>query len=88
MGETEQRIYALSAWRETPFFNETERAVLALAEEITHISVKGVSDETYNLAFKLLGEERLAQTIMSIVVINAWNRIAVSTHQMPILDYK
>lgn len=86
MGETEQRIYALSAWRETPFFNETERAVLALAEEITHISVKGVSDETYNLAFKLLGEERLAQTIMSIVVINAWNRIAVSTHQMPTLD--
>lgn len=86
MGETEQRIYALSAWRETPFFNEKERAVLALAEEITHISVKGVSDETYNVALRLLGEEQLAQTIMSIVVINAWNRIAVSTHQMPAID--
>jgi AhpD family alkylhydroperoxidase len=86
MGETEQRIYALNAWRETPFFNATERAVLALAEEITHISVSGVSDETYNNALQSLGEERLAQTIMSIVVINAWNRIAISTRQMPGLD--
>ena len=83
LGETEQRIYALSAWRETPFFNDTERAVLALAEEITHISVKGVSDETYNNALQLLGEERLAQTIMEIIVINAWNRIGVSTHMRP-----
>lgn len=83
MGETEQRIYALSAWRETPFFNDTERAVLALAEEITHISVSGVSDETYNNALQLLGEERLAQAIMEIIVINAWNRIGVSTHMRP-----
>lgn len=85
-GETEQRIYGLSAWRETPFYDETERAVLALAEEITHISVHGVSDETYENALAQLGEEGLAQAIMAIIAINAWNRIGVSTHMMPALD--
>jgi AhpD family alkylhydroperoxidase len=85
-GETEQRIYGLNAWRETPFYNETERAVLALAEEITHISVHGVSDETYNNALKQLGEETLAQAIMAIITINAWNRIGISTHMQPSLD--
>ncbi|HUP12510.1 MAG TPA: carboxymuconolactone decarboxylase family protein [Niastella sp.] len=85
-GESEQRIYALSAWRETPFFTDTERAVLALTEEITHISVKGVTDETYNNALDLLGEERLAQVIMAIITINAWTRIGVSTHMTPALD--
>jgi len=86
LGETEQRIYGLSAWRETPFYNDTERAVLALAEEITHISVHGVSDETYNMALEQLGEEKLAQVIMAVITINAWNRIGVSTHMMPTLD--
>jgi len=86
MGETERRIYALNAWKESPFFNETERAVLALAEEITHISVGGVSGETYNNALQLLGEERLAQAIMEVIVINAWNRIGVSTHMIPALE--
>ena len=83
-GETEQRIYALSAWRETPFFDETERAVLSLAEEITHISAHGVADETYNNALEQLGEEKLAQVIMAIITINAWNRIGISTHMMPL----
>ena len=86
LGETEQRIYGLSAWRETPFYNDTERAVLALAEEITHISLHGVSDETYNKALEQLGEEKLAQVIMAIITINAWNRIGVSTHMAPALD--
>jgi AhpD family alkylhydroperoxidase len=85
-GETEQRIYGLNAWRETPFYNETERAVLALAEEITHISVHGVSDEIYNKALEQLGEETLAQAIMAIIAINAWNRIGISTHMQPTLD--
>lgn len=86
LGETEQRIYGLNAWRETPFYNETERAVLALAEEITHISLHGVSDETYNKALEQLGEEKLAQVIMAIITINAWNRISISTHMTPALD--
>lgn len=79
-GETEQRLYALSAWKESPLFSDPERAVLTLTEEVTWISEKGVSSQTYNEALKALGENGLAQTIMQIVGINAWNRIAVSMH--------
>ncbi len=81
-GETEQRIYALTSWRETPFFDEQERAVLALTEEITIIGNR-VSDETYNHAAALFDEKYLAQLIMAIVTINAWNRIGVSTKMEP-----
>ncbi|GAB3906791.1 carboxymuconolactone decarboxylase family protein [Mucilaginibacter boryungensis] len=77
-GETEQRIYALSAWRETPFFDEEERAILALAEEMTHLGTHGVSDETYNAAAKLFTEQYLAYIIIAITTINAWNRIGVT----------
>ena len=82
-GETEQRIYTLSAWRDTPFFDEKEQAILALTEEITEISKGGVSTETYNKAASLFDEHYLSQIIMSIVTINAWNRIAISTHMVP-----
>lgn len=78
-GETEQRIYALSAWKESPLFSEKERAILALTEEVTQISIQGLTKETYEKALKQLGENKLAQSIMQIVAINAWNRIAVST---------
>ncbi len=78
-GETEARIYALSAWRESPVFTEQERAVLALTEEVTMISEHGLSTETYEGALEALGENGLAQCIMQIVTINAWNRMAVST---------
>ncbi|AGH81044.1 alkylhydroperoxidase [Psychromonas sp. CNPT3] len=78
-GETEQRLYALTAWQESPLFSEKERAVLALTEEVTLISEKGVTDATYSNALKYLGENGLAQCIMQIVTINAWNRIALST---------
>ena len=77
-GETEQRIYALNAWRETIYYTEQERAALALAEEVTHI-YNGVTDETYNNAAKVFDEHKLAQIIMAIVTINGWNRIAIST---------
>ena len=79
LGESEQRIYALSAWRESPLFSDTERAVLALADEVTLISEDGLSDETYGRALEHLGEHGTAQCIMQIVTINAWNRMAVST---------
>lgn len=78
-GETEQRLYALAAWQESPLFTDTERAVLALTEQVTLISEQGVSDDTYATCLELLGEHGLAQCIMQIVTINAWNRIAVST---------
>ena len=81
-GETEQRIYALNAWRETPFFSEEERAILALTEEVTLIS-QHVKDETYAQAAKVLEETYLAQVILAIITINAWNRIAISSGMEP-----
>jgi AhpD family alkylhydroperoxidase len=78
-GETEQRIYALSAWQESPVFNETERAVLQLTEEVTLVSEQGITDLTYQKCITLLEEELTAQCIMHIVTINAWNRIALAT---------
>jgi AhpD family alkylhydroperoxidase len=78
MGETEQRLYLLNAWKETTLFTKEEEAVLALTEEITLIS-NHVSDETYNKAASFFDEKTLAQIIMAIVTINAWNRIAIST---------
>lgn len=83
-GETEQRIYGLTAWRETPFFDEQERAILALTEEITLISNR-VSNKTYNKAAELFDEAYLAQLIMAIIAINAWNRIGVATEMAPAL---
>src|SRR5688572_9448900 len=84
-GEREQRIYALSAWRETPFFTEEERAILALTEEVTLIHQR-VSDATYHNAIEVLGEKYTAQVIMAIIVINAWNRIGVATQLIPALE--
>lgn len=82
-GETEQRIYALNAWRDTPFFSEEEQAILALTEEVTLIS-NHVADETYEQAEKVLGETYLAQVILAIITINAWNRIGITTKLMPV----
>ncbi len=83
MGESEQRIYALNAWQETPFFTPEERAALALTEAITLVAETGVPDEVYEEARRLFGEERLAELIMAVVAINAWNRIAISTRTVP-----
>jgi len=83
-GETERRLYALNAWRETPFFTEEERAILALTEAVTLIT-KGVPDEIYQQAVKVLGEQITAQVIMGTAIINAWNRIGISTGMQPAL---
>jgi AhpD family alkylhydroperoxidase len=80
--ETPRRIFALSAWKESPLFSEEERAVLQLTEEVTMISKHGVSDETYDTVLKFYSENQLAQILMQIVMINSWNRIAVSTNQI------
>jgi len=77
IGETEQRLYLLNAWRETTLFSEEEKAVLALTEEVTLIT-SHVADETYNHAAKFYDENALAQIIMAIITINAWNRIAIT----------
>ncbi|ATL42509.1 carboxymuconolactone decarboxylase family protein [Elizabethkingia sp. HX WHF] len=80
-GETQQRIFVLSAWKEATYlYTEEEQAVLAMTEEVTLISNNGVSEETYQKALKHFTKNQVAQIIMAIITINAWNRIAVSTH--------
>lgn len=83
IGETEQRIYLLSVWRESPQFTEEERVILEMTEEITLIHQRGLSAPLYQKAIALLGEARAAQIIMAIININAWNRIGVSLHMQP-----
>lgn len=78
MGETEQRIYLLNAWRETELYTEEEQAILAMTEEITLIQ-NHLSKATYDNARRLFDEEYIAAIIMMITTINAWNRIAIST---------
>jgi AhpD family alkylhydroperoxidase len=84
-GETERRIYNISVWKEAPFFDEQERAILALTEEVTLITGR-VSDATYAQATKVFDELYLAQVIMAIITINAWNRIGVATELQPPLN--
>jgi AhpD family alkylhydroperoxidase len=83
LGETEQRIYALTVWRDTPFFSPEERAILSLTEEVTLIH-QHVSDATYAEAAKYFDDKTIGQLIMAIIIINAWNRIGIATHMMPV----
>lgn len=76
-GETEQRLYALSAWRETPFFSERERAALEWTEALTKLSSTHVSDELYDSVKKHFSDEEMVVLTMSIVAINGWNRLGV-----------
>ncbi|MFN2745010.1 MULTISPECIES: carboxymuconolactone decarboxylase family protein [Bacillus] len=85
-GESEQRIYALNAWREAPFYTEKERAVLALTEAVTTIADAGLPDDIYNEVRAHFSESETAEIIMAVVTINAWNRIAIATRKMPAAD--
>ncbi|MDX3457795.1 carboxymuconolactone decarboxylase family protein [Streptomyces sp. ME02-8801-2C] len=82
-GETEQRIYALNAWRETPFFTERERAALALAEAVTLVHDGHVPDDVYAEAAAVFDEAQVAALIWATTVINAYNRIAIATRMVP-----
>ncbi len=81
-GEDQRRIYLLSAWKESHLFSDKEKAVLQLTEEVTKISDDGVSDDTYNRVLGHFGENVTAQIIMLIIIINSWNRIAISTRML------
>ena len=84
LGETEQRLYTLSVWRDTQFFTEEERAVLAFTEEVTRIGqTQHVSDEVYNEMTKHYSDKEIAQFTMAVITINAWNRIGVTTQMLP-----
>lgn len=82
-GETEQRLYMLSAWREAPFYTEAERAAIALTEAVTKISDAGVPTELYEQVRKHFDEGQFFNLIMAINAINCWNRIAISTGMVP-----
>lgn len=83
MGETEQRIYLLSAWREAPFYSDKERVVLELTEAVTRISEQGVPQDLYERVRAHVDEEEYVAIIMAINTINSWNRIAISTGMFP-----
>jgi AhpD family alkylhydroperoxidase len=83
IGESEQRIYALSAWRETPFFTARERAALALTEAVTLVHDGHVPDAVYAAAAAEFDDAELAQLIWLIIVINAWNRIGITARLAP-----
>jgi len=78
LGETEQRIYALNAWRETPFFSERERAALEWAESVTRVGDTHVPDDVYERVRAHFEEHALVALTFAIITINSWNRLAVS----------
>lgn len=82
-GESQRRLFAVAAWRESPFFSATERAALALTDAITNIGVAGVPDEVWNEARRHWSEKQLADILMAVVMINGWNRIAITTRKPP-----
>ncbi len=82
-GETEQRIYTLPAWRETPFFTEREQAALAWAEAVTLVSETHVPDDVYEQARVHFSDEELVNLTMVVVAINGWNRLSISFRAVP-----
>jgi AhpD family alkylhydroperoxidase len=78
-GETEQRLYAVAAWQDAPFFSERERAALALTDAVTLVAETHVPAEVYEEAARCFDSEELAHLIWQIAAINVWNRVAVAT---------
>jgi AhpD family alkylhydroperoxidase len=83
-GETEQRLYALPVWRETPFFTDRERAALELTEAATRLVDGPVTDEVFGRASAEFTEVELAELIWTITVINAWNRLGATARPWPL----
>lgn len=78
-GESDERLFAVAAWREAPFFTPAERAALALTEAATRLGPEGVPDDVWQEATRHYDEHQLAALVMAIAAINAWNRIGVTT---------
>lgn len=86
-GETEQRIYALNAWRESPFYSAQERVALELTEAVTNLSVNGVPDDLYERVRFHFNEKQYIDLVTIILTINGWNRLAIASGLTP-GDYK
>jgi AhpD family alkylhydroperoxidase len=82
-GESEQRLYALNAWRETPFFTDRERAALAWTEAVTLVADSHIPEDVYEEARKCFSEEELVSLTLAIVAINGWNRLLVAFRAVP-----
>ncbi len=82
-GESEQRLYALNAWRETPFFSERERAALEWTEAVTLVSSNDLPDELYERVRKHFSEEEIVNLTLAVVTINGWNRLAIAFRAVP-----
>jgi AhpD family alkylhydroperoxidase len=83
LGETEQRLYELNAWRETPFYTDRERAALEWTESLTLVSQTHVPDETYEVVKKHFSEKEIVDLSILVGMINLWNRLAISARTMP-----
>jgi AhpD family alkylhydroperoxidase len=82
-GETEQRLYNLSVWREAPYYTERERAAMAFTEAVTLIANEHVPDDVYEQARQQFSDEELVKLMIAIVMINTWNRFAITFHTPP-----
>src|SRR5262245_43158240 len=82
-GETEQRLYALDAWRETPFYDPRERAALEWAEAVTNVKEGHVPDEVYESVRKQFSESELADLTLAVAAINSWNRLSIALRAVP-----
>jgi AhpD family alkylhydroperoxidase len=88
VGESERRLHAVAAWHEAPFFDDKERAALALTDAVTLISDEHVPREVWEEARAQFEQEELAQLVWAITVINAWNRIAITTRTLPAARFR
>jgi AhpD family alkylhydroperoxidase len=82
-GETEQRLYALSAWRETAFYTERECAALALTEAVTLVATTHIPQDVVDSAAKAFSPDELTHLLFAIIEINSWNRLAIATGTEP-----
>ena len=82
-GETEQRLYTLDAWHETPFFTDRERAALAWTEAVTLVAEGHVPDEVFEEARKHFSDEELINLTLAVVTINGWNRLSIAFRAVP-----
>jgi AhpD family alkylhydroperoxidase len=83
-GERHERLHVLAGWREAPtWFDDRERAALAFAEAVTQIGPHGVSDEVFDAAAEQFSESELGALLFVIITVNAWNRLAVTSHTSP-----
>jgi len=78
-----RKVFAVAAWRESPWFSDRERVALELTEAVTLIHEAGVPDELYDRALAEFGEEGLAHLLLAIATINVWNRVAIPTRMQP-----